>query len=257
MSIRQRQTNKRNLQALQQRPRRKCSAWKCSNPTLPVGNLCKRHNKIETRSGAAYAASIKARSRAPFRRAVQHVLKVLRNREDRATVMMLHEMDALLKCLPAYPAQNSLRGLPPQERARALLYHIKRQESRYRFRPANEGAALRILINALAVEMMSRASKLPSSAPTYLKTQVARAVYGLLRSDVRIYEIESMRRPGAIMKNRVVTKKMSLQSKNVVRHLYSLLEPIYRLWLNQENVATVLRQKWVSTEEVRRVSDVF
>src|SRR5262245_1140107 len=95
---------------------------------LPVGNVCNRHHKIETRSGAAYAASINAQSRAPFRRAVQHVLKVLRNRDDHATVMMLQEMDALLKCLPQYPAQNSLRGLPPKERARALLYHIKRQE---------------------------------------------------------------------------------------------------------------------------------
>jgi hypothetical protein len=52
---------------------------------------------------------------------------------------MLREMDALLRCLPQYPAQNSLRSVPPKERARALLYHIKRQESRYRSRPANEG----------------------------------------------------------------------------------------------------------------------
>jgi hypothetical protein len=163
--------------------------------------------------------------------------------------MMLREMESLLKCLPQYPAQNSLRGLPPKERARALLYHIKRQESLYRFRPANEGAALRILLHALAVEIMSRASKLPSSAPTYLKTQVARAVYGLLRSDIRIYEIESMRKPGVIMKNRVVIKKMSLQSKNVVRHLYSLLEPIYRCWLTKENVALVLGQKWMRVQE--------
>jgi len=83
---------------------------------------------------------------------------------------MLHEMDAVLACLPGHPAQNSLRGLPPKERASALLYHIKRQESRYRSRPANEGAALRILIHALAVETMSRAGKLPCSAPRYLKT---------------------------------------------------------------------------------------
>lgn len=257
MSIRQRQINKRNLQALQHRPRRKCSVWKCSNPTLPVGNVCTRHHKIEARSGAAYAASLTARSRAPFRRAVQHVLKVLRNRHDEATVMMLREMDALLRCLPQYPAQNSLRGLPPKERARALLYHIKRQESRYRARPANEGAALRILIHALAVEIMSRAGKLPCSAPSYLKTQVARAVYGLLRSDIRVYEIESMRRPGMILKNRVMTKKMSLQSKNVVRHLYSVLEPIYRYWLTKEHVAMVLRQKWVLAEEIRCLGHIL
>jgi hypothetical protein len=165
--------------------------------------------------------------------------------------MMLREMDALLGCLSQYPAQNSLRGVPPKERARALLYHIKRQESRYRFRPANEGAALRILIHALAVETMSRAGKLPSSAPTYLRTQVVRAVYGLLRSDVRVYEIESMRRPGVVLKNRVVTKKMSLQSKNVVRHLYSLLEPIYRYWLTKENVSLVLGQKWLQGQEIQ------
>jgi hypothetical protein len=245
MSVNQRQRNKRNLQALQHRPRRKCSAWKCSNPTLPLGNLCKRHHKIETRSGAAYAASINARSRAPFRRAVQHVLKVLRNRNDEATAMMLREMNALLQSLAQYPAQNSLRGLPPKERARALLYHIKRQASGYRSRPANEGAALRILVHAVAVEIMSRAGRLPSSAPSYLKTQVGRAVYGLLRSDIRLYEIESMRRPGVMLKNRVVTKKMSLQSKNVVRHLYSFLEPIYRYWLTKENIALVLGQKWL------------
>jgi hypothetical protein len=209
MSIRQRQTNKRNLQALQQRPRRKCSVWKCCSQTLPVGNVCKRHHKIETRSGAAYAPSINARARAPFRRAVQHVLKVLRNRSDEATLMMLREMDALLRCLSQYPAQNSLRGLPPKERARALLYHIKRQERLYRSRPANEGAALRILSHALAIEIMSRASKLPSSAPTYLKTQVARAVYGLLRSDVRVYEIESMRRPGATLNPGIPVRRPS------------------------------------------------
>ena len=247
MSIRQRQINKRNLQALQQRPRRKCLAWGCSKPTLPVGNLCKRHHKIQTRSGASYAASINARSRAPFRRAVQHVLKVLRNRHDEATIMMLREMDALLKCLSGYPAQNSLRGLPPKDRALALLYHIKRQESRYRSRPANEGAALRILIHALAVEMMSRASKLPSSAPQYLKTQVARAVYGLLRSEVKVYEIDCGN--GRVLKQKVVTRKMSMQSKNVVRHLYSLLEPIYRYWLTKENIARVLGQKWLQGQE--------
>lgn len=251
MSYQQRQRTKHNFQALQRRQGRKCSVWKCSKPTLPVGNLCNRHHKIETRSGSAYTGSISARSRAPFRRSVQHVLKVLLNRRDEDTVMMLHEMNALLDCLPVYPRQNSLRGLPPKERASALLYHIKRQESRYRSRPANAGAGLRILVHALAVEIMSRSAKLPCSAPRYLKTQVARAVYGLLRSDIRVYEIESMRRPGAILKNRVVTKKMSLQSKNVVRHLYSVLEPVYRYWLTKEHVAAVLRQKWVLAEEVR------
>jgi hypothetical protein len=90
--------------------------------------------------------------------------------------------------MPQYPAQNSLRGFPPEERVRALLYHIKRQESRYHSRPANEGAVLRILIHALAVEVMNGASKLPCSAPSYLKTQVARAVYGLLHSDIRVLE---------------------------------------------------------------------
>ena len=248
MSYRQRQINKQNLQALQQRPGRKCSVWKCSKPALLVGDLCNRHHKIETRSGSAYNSSITARTRAPFRRSVQHVLKVLLNRHDEATVMMLHEMDALLIGLSGYPAQKSLRGLPPKERAKALLYHIKRQESRYHSRPANEGAALRILIHSLGVEIMSRAGKLPCSAPRYLKTQVARAVYGLLRSDIRVYEMESMRRPGTMLKNRVVTKKMSLQSKNVVRHLYSVLEPVYRLWLTKDNVARVLRQKWVLPE---------
>jgi hypothetical protein len=59
-----------------------------------------------------------------------------------------------------------------------------------------------------------------------------------------------MRRPGVILKNRVVTKKMSLQSKNIVRHLYSVLEPVYRLWLTKEHVTMVLRQKWVLAEEV-------
>lgn len=200
MSYRQRQLNKQNLQALQRRPVRKCSVWKCSKPTLPVGNLCNRHHKIETRSGSAYNSSITARLRAPFRRSVQHVLKVLLNRSDEATVMMWHEMDALLNGLSGYPAQNSLRGLPPKERASALLYHIKRQGGRYRSRPANERAALRILIHALAVEIMGRAGKLPCSAPQYLKTQVARAVYGLLRADIRVYETESMRRPGVILK---------------------------------------------------------
>jgi hypothetical protein len=249
MSIRQRQINKRNLQALQQAPRRKCLTWGCSKPTLPVGNLCKRHNKVEARSGAAYAASINARSRAPFRRAVQHVLKVLRNRHDEATVMMLREMDTLLKCLSGYPAQNSLRGLPPKDRARALLYHIKRQESRYCSRPANEGAGLRILVNALAVEMMSRASKLPTSAPQYLKTQVSRAVYGLLRSEVKVYEIDCGN--GRVLKQKVITRKMSMQSKNVVRHLYRLLEPIYRYWLTKENVSLVLGQKWLQGKEIQ------
>lgn len=257
MSYRQRQLNKQHLQALQQRPGRKCSVWRCSKPALPVGDLCNRHHKIETRSGSAYNASITARTRAPFRRSVQHTLKVLRNRHDEATVMMLREMDALLDCLPGYPAQNSLRGLPPKERARAMLYHIYRQERRFRSRPANEGAALRILIHALAVEIMSRAGKLPCSAPSYLKTQVARAVHGLLRSDIRVYEIESSRTPGVTLKNRVVTKKMSLQSKNVMRHLYSFLEPIYRLWLTKEHVAMVLRQKWILAEEVRRGGHVL
>lgn len=188
MSIRQRQTNKRNLQALQQRPRRKCSVWKCSSQTLPVGNLCKRHHKIETRSGAAHAPSINARSRAPFRRAVQHVLKVLRNRRDEATFMMLREMNALLGGLSLYPPQNNLRGFRPKERARALLYHIKRQETRYRARPANEGAALRILIHALAVEIMSRAGKFPSSAPSYLK---AHACIVLERFDCNCFDLAS------------------------------------------------------------------
>jgi hypothetical protein len=257
MNYRQRQLNKQNLQALQQRPGRKCSVWKCSKATLPVGNLCNRHHKIETRSGSAYSSSITARTRAPFRRSVQHVLKVLLNRHDESTVMMLHELNALLTDLSGYPAQNSLRGLPPRERAKALLYHIKRQGSRYRSRPANQGAALRILVHAIGVEIMSKAAKFPCSAPRYLKTQVARAVYGLLRSDIRVYEMESMKTPGVILKNRVVTKKMSLQSKNVVRHLYGFLEPVYRLWLTKEHVAMVLRQKWVLAEEVRCIGHVL
>ena len=55
--------------------------------------------------------------------------------------------------------------------------------------------------------------------------------------------------PGVILKTRVVTKKMSLQSKNVVRHLYSFLEHIYRYWLPKENIALVLGQKWLRVEK--------
>jgi hypothetical protein len=168
--------------------------------------------------------------------------------------MMLHEMDALLDGLPQYPAQTSLRGLPPKERARAMLYHIHRQERRFRSRPANEGAALRILIHALAVEIMGRARKLPSSAANYLRTQVARAVYGLLHSEVKVYEIDGGN--GRVFKHKAFTKKMSMQSKNVIRHLYRFLEPIYRYWLTKDTIALVLGQKWVLAEEERRVGHV-
>jgi hypothetical protein len=73
--------------------------------------------------------------------------------------------------------------------------------------------------------------------------------YGLLHSEVKVYEIDCGN--GRMLKQKVVTKKMSMQSKNVVRHLYSVLEPIYRLWLTKEHVAAVLQQKWVLAEEVR------
>ena len=139
-------------------------------------------------TGSAYARNLRSPQLEPYRRSVQHVLKVLRHTDDE-TALMVKQFESFLFSLPIPPRQNSTRGLPPKQRAQHILKHIWLQQSRYRTRPADEGAALRILVRAMSASLCPK----ETSAPQYQRTQISRAVYNLLRSDALCANISGTR----------------------------------------------------------------
>lgn len=177
--------------------------------------------------------SISARELKPYVVAVRHVMLTLvsgrRTHPDRETEDMLRECASFLKHLPTPARQGSVRGLPPKERAQAILKHIHRQHDRYTSYPAWFGAVVRILCQCIAVELFPRSTQ----APQYLRTQTSHAVRHLLKSDI------------SILYGQRVKHRISLQGKHLANHLYYLTEPFWRVWLSAERRKQILEQRWL------------
>jgi len=180
-----------------------------------------RHKLICWKSYAK--PNIKHKARTPWLRATQMYVHRLIRKNDFDTKLMLHELTGITSALPARP-QHSVRGLTPRQRAETILANIIRQR---RF------TAYHILIAALAVEVQiyhDPASPAPHSDTRFRYLQVARAVFHLLKSDIKVYERESLRRPGVILKDKV-KRRMYLQSRWVSQRLWEVIEPCYRYFL--------------------------
>jgi hypothetical protein len=186
--------------------------------------------KRRQRYGTAGSQPVHPLALRPYIKSVRRIIKKLRKQHDAATLDMLRELSSFLGHLPTPRRQNSMRGMPCKQRAESILKHIEQQQSRFRSRPANEGAPVRILCRAIAVDVFPRAT----SNQQYRRTQVARAIYRLLRADhMTLY-------------GRKVGHRISLQGKGVANRLFSLVEPFYRMWLNEERRKQILSQRWIA-----------
>lgn len=183
-----------------------------------ISRYCANHEKQVHRYGSAYHA-IPLEKTAEYR-ATHKALWTLINGSYTAIKPMYAEMRGLLSSLPTPPRQGSTRGLKPRDLAKAILSNIVKQRNHRSTRSRGITPARLILVAALAAECMPK----PCSSPQYRRTQVARAIYKLLRTERRE------------LFGRKFRVKISMQGKWTKQRLFELVEPIYRVWLqsNQE-----------------------
>lgn len=142
----------------------------CSVPTCPraldaLGQYCNFHGKRARRTGSLECANLKSPARRTYIKAARAVLQ---------GSPALHEMTQRLDtCKPFLCRQADVlrRGWTNRERAKAVLAAIHQQRG--------HEAAVLILSAFLGTASMP----MPSGAPRYYKVQVARAIYGLCRSE--------------------------------------------------------------------------
>ena len=191
-----------------------CRVSTCPRPLDPLGDgsLCNLHRKILTRNGSLEFAPIKGPDRKPFIEAAAKALK---------GSPVLSEINQLLEsCRPWLCPQADVlrRGWLPKEKAKAILARIHQQRG--------GDAALGVLAAFLGTASMP----MQTSDPRYLKAQVARAVFRLLRSDnITLYGVTRRSRIGA-------------QGWRIPAALYDLIDAI--AWPLRSS-ATGLRKKGV------------
>ena len=162
-------------------------AGQCRVPTCPRsldplgdGTLCVLHRKVMVRNGSLECAPIKGPDRKPFIDAAAKALK---------GSPVLSEVTQLLdSCKPWLCPQADVlrRGWLPKDKAKAILARIHHQRG--------DEAALEVLAAFIGTASMP----MQTSDPRFLKAQVARAVFRLLRSDkVALYGVTKRSRIGA------------------------------------------------------------
>lgn len=198
----------------------RCAVRACSRPLAGLGKFCSTHAKLEAKTGSAYHAV--PLEKTEQYRAVHRAIWPLIDGRYRAFKPMLTELRGLLETLPTPPRQGSTRGMKPRELAKAILWHIVKQRNHRSTRSRGITPARLILVAAIAAECCPK----PCSSPQYRRTQVARAIYKLLRTERRE------------LFGRKFRVKISMQGKWTKQRLFELVEPIYRIWL-QSNRDTI------------------
>lgn len=211
------------------RVHRQCEVASCLLPCHLMSPYCVNHAKQLMRHGSAYHNPIE---KSPEYRATYRAVWPLVDGRYRAIKPMLTELRGLLVTLPPAPRQGSTRGMKPKELAKAILWHIWKQRNHRSTRAKGITPERLILVAAIAAECTPK----PCSSPQYRKTQVARAIYRVLRTERRE------------LHGRKFRVKISMQGKWTKQRLFELVEPIYRYELER------IRGQVQSGERVKRES---
>jgi hypothetical protein len=136
--------------------------------------------------------------------------------------MMIREVENLMTRERALEPWSIHRRTPNTVRAQNILSMIHKQ-GRY--------AAIHVLSASLGTEVLLRMRPDTNSAPDFRKVQVARAVFHLMGCTKKVYEVESQRIRGSVVRTVLKKRDKALNSLYVSRYLWRLLEPTYRMFL--------------------------
>ena len=209
-------------------------------PNKPYGP--EAAERVRRGKNGALRRSIRPAQLRPYLKAVRYVLSLERRRRDYDTLCLLVEMKSFLDTLPNPRRQRDISsiGLGTKARAVAILGHIYRQQNarkaQYTTHASKQGAAFNILERAMAMYVCI-VKTVPNYEGQFLRSQVARSVYSLLRSD--IMELYGKR----------TRHRISCQGKHLKNRLYDLIEPKFRWYLTEERVEKILGQRWLQKGE--------
>src|SRR6185295_8785967 len=186
------------------------------------GGYCQKYQTQRAQTGTAYTQNLRPRERSPYILATLLFLNGRVRHGDQDVLMMLREVENLMKRARALEPWSIHRRTPNTVRAQNILSMIH-QQGRY--------SALHVLSAALGTEVLLRMRPDTNSAPDFRKVQVARAVYHLMGCTKKVYEVESQRMRGSVVRTVMKKRDKALNSLYVSRYLRRLLEPTYRLFL--------------------------
>jgi len=186
------------------------------------GGYCQKHQTQKAQTGTAYTRNLRPRERSPYILATLVFLNRKVRQGDQDVLMMLREVENLLKREQAIEPWSIHRRTPNTVRAQNILSMIHKQ-GRY--------SAIHVLSAALGTEMLLRMRPDTNSAPDFRKVQVVRAVFHLMGCTKKVYEVESQRIRGSVVRTVLKKRDMALNSLYVCRYLWRLLEPTYRVFL--------------------------
>ena len=186
------------------------------------GGYCQKHQTQRAQTGTAYTRTLRPRERSPYILATLVFLNQKVREGDQDVLMMIREVENLMTRERALDPWSIHRRTPNTVRAQNILSMIHKQD-RY--------SAIHILSSALGTEMLLRMKPDTNSAPDFRKVQVARAVFHLMGCTKKVYEVESQRIRGSVVRTVLKKRDTALNSLYVSRYLWRLLEPTYRWFL--------------------------
>lgn len=189
-----------------------CPMPACPRPLDKVGLYCNLHGKRLRRHGSLTCVSLKAPARKPYITAAASLLV------GHTSAGLLHQVEELLASCRAYrgpQADVGCKGYTPKEKAKAILARIHQVHGAQ--------ASLKVMAAFLGTFSMP----LPTSAPLYRKIQIARAIYGLCKSEkVTLF-------------GKTTRQRISLQGWRIAVALYELLDTI--CWPVKESYASRIK----------------
>lgn len=192
--------------------------------------------------------------RRPWITAVNRFIKKKLKAGDHDTRMMLMEAKCDFMTFEAKPMYHH-RGTP-LAKAQSLIANILKQgrepvdPSHKAWRRSRYGT-VDILSAAMAAALMAyHSDRTPLRTPHYRAVQIGKAIQGLLRQEIKIYEQESMRYPGRILKT-VLRHKPRLRSRYACQRLQQITEKHYGPFMDKYGAEIASK---VLTAQFRRSS---
>lgn len=168
--------------------------------------------------------------RRPWVNAVKRFIKKKLKAGDHDTQLMLMDAASEFLTFEARPMHHH-RGTP-LSKAQSLIANILKQ-GRAPVDPSQKGwrrsryTTLDILSAAIAADLMVyHSDRTPLRTRHYRAVQIGKAIRGLLRTEVKVYEQESMRCPGHVLKT-LIRHRPRLRSRYACQRLQQLTEKHY------------------------------
>lgn len=168
--------------------------------------------------------------RRPWYNSVRRFIKKKLKANDHETTVMLMDAASEFLTFEAKPLHHH-RGTP-LSKAQSLIANILKQ-GREPVDPSQKGwrrsryTTLDILSAAMAADLMVyHSDQTPLRTRHYRAVQIGKAIRGLLRTEVKVYEQESMKLPGRVLKT-VIRHRPRLRSRYACQRLQQVTEKHY------------------------------